>query len=186
MTSDSPNDSNAVEVDGIRFETLMPERVLTIPTFEQDVLIFIELGIRITNNTPTALRFSFHQATPELMMPSGQIQRLGGCFSDWLEKPHECDFPLVQSGEAVTLLPCASLNQCLGDLRFTIPAGNGGYWSFGELYPGTYKLRFEYTNNTPGFRVYDREARKNKLIENIWTGTVLMPCVEFSIVSRIK
>ncbi|MCL1468955.1 hypothetical protein [Argonema galeatum] len=184
MTSKQSNNSNTVEVDGIQFETLMPERVFVIPASQQDVSIPVQLGIRITNNTPTAVRFCFYSAmTPELMMPDGQIRRQGSYFSDWLEGPRASDFPTVLPGEAVTFFPSASYRYEGNQFQFTISVGNGGYWVFEKLQLGSYQIRFNYKNNAAQVRAYDLESGRNKLIENIWTGVVLMPFIEFSVLN---
>lgn len=52
------NESNAVEVTGICFETVVSERVLTIPDAKRGVYTSVELGIRIANNTQSF--FTFH------------------------------------------------------------------------------------------------------------------------------
>lgn len=183
VTSGESTDSNAVEVGGIQFEALMPKRVLVIPASQQDSPIPVQLGIRITNKTPTALRFCLYSAmTPELMMPDGQIRRQGSYFSDWLEGPRESDFPTVLPVEAVTFFPGASIYRYEGDqFQFTISVGNGGYWVFEKLQLGSYQIRFKYKNNAAQVRAYDLESGRNKLIENIWTGVVLMPFIEFSL-----
>ncbi len=62
-------ESNAVEVTGIRFETVVSERVLTIPEAKRGVYAPVELGIRVTNNTQTPFYFSyyFYSLFPELI-----------------------------------------------------------------------------------------------------------------------
>ncbi|WP_141699874.1 hypothetical protein [Nostoc sp. KVJ20] len=78
MTSSESNQINVVEVDGIQFETLVPERMLCLPkkNLIQKLLSNLEfllpippgyfspkysvqIGIRITNNTLTPLRGCF-------------------------------------------------------------------------------------------------------------------------------
>ncbi|WP_449419520.1 hypothetical protein [Phormidium nigroviride] len=42
-------DSNSGEVDGMRFETVMPERVLTIPENLSSTSTPVQFGIKVTN-----------------------------------------------------------------------------------------------------------------------------------------
>lgn len=198
MTSGKSNESNAVDVDGIGFETVMPERVLFIPamqpgantlnivTSHQEAPTPVEIGIRITNNTQIPVCLSFYGTiSPELRMPDGQIKRVGSYFSDWVVQPQNSDFPTVLPGEALTFSPGAALNRHEDDqLQLLVSVGNGGYWIFEALHPGTYQIRFKYQNNAKKLRAYDPALQRNKLIENIWTGVILMPFVEFSILSR--
>ena len=80
------NESNFIEVDGIRFETLVLKRVLTLP--KKDLIkklsyigkhlstpplhpspgYPVEIGIRITNNSDRPLYLNFHLALfPEII-----------------------------------------------------------------------------------------------------------------------
>ncbi len=181
MTTMELNNSNTVEVDGIRFETIMPERILTIPASLQERPTLVELGIRITNNTSNALQFCLYDAIiPELMTPDGKILRQESYFSDWLEAPVKSDFPIAMPGEAVSFLPGGAIWRWNDEyFQFTIAVGNGGSWLFQLSQLGTYQLRFEYINTAKKRKVRDPDILKTKLIENIWTGVVLLPFVEF-------
>ncbi|OCR02911.1 hypothetical protein BCD67_16390 [Oscillatoriales cyanobacterium USR001] len=172
-----------VEVDGIRFEILMPERVFIVPEkpFENNTLV--ELGVRITNNTSTPYRFSFYNAiTPELMMRDTQTLQEMFYMSDWLVGPRESDFPLAMPGEAVSFMSGGIIlkekNDCF---RFMISVGDGGINFFTNLHLGTYQLRFKYKNHSAEPKVYEEASGKKKRIENIWTGEASMPFVEFSL-----
>ncbi len=84
MTSPEDFDSNAIEVDGIQFETLVPDPVVILPKswFKQFLHLLqfwsrspssqlssvpIKLGLSITNNTSKAFRFSFYPTLPTMM-----------------------------------------------------------------------------------------------------------------------
>ena len=100
--------TNTVEVNGIRFETFMPERVLPIPAISSGVRTPVQLGIRITNNTSNRFRFSFFSILniqPELITPDGQILKAGYATDRFVLPFEESDFVLALPGEAVTLLP---------------------------------------------------------------------------------
>ncbi|MEG4576116.1 hypothetical protein QUA56_26120 [Microcoleus sp. N3A4] len=57
MTERESFNHNAVEVDGIRFETIVPNRVLSVPVKKSnsDGYTSVELGMKITNGTPIPL-----------------------------------------------------------------------------------------------------------------------------------
>lgn len=52
MTSVESNHSNAVEVGGLRFETLVPVPVVTVPPNQPDTTTPVRFGIRVTNMEP--------------------------------------------------------------------------------------------------------------------------------------
>ena len=58
MASFESNETNGIEVDGVRFETVVSQRVLTIPEAKRGVYTPLKVGIRITNNTQSF--FTFH------------------------------------------------------------------------------------------------------------------------------
>ncbi|GGA25945.1 hypothetical protein [Okeania sp. KiyG1] len=174
----NPNDK-VIEVDGIRFETILPETVLTFPEKKGDIRIPVQIGIRINNNTPNSLRFSFYRTlSGEIVTPNGQIvsgiYRLLG-----VKSPKESDFPLVLPGKNLTFFPKA-LFEFKGD-RFTlsIALGDGGFLSFEIFKPGIYQIRFTYNNKFEIATIYEREIKNTRLIENIWMGRISTPFVGF-------
>lgn len=185
MKSEQFNDNNAIEIDGIRFQTLMPKRLVTIPASQSDSLIDVkvDLGIHIRNNTTNAFCFCLYGTiTPELIMPDGQRGR-GGEFSDWLVAPKKSDFAIANPGRTVTYFPDVVISKNYeNQLYLKVWFGNGSYWLCNSLYAGTYQIRLKYRNVAKKARVYDPDIDKNKLIENIWTGEALMPFIEFSLV----
>jgi len=175
-----PN-SIAVEVDGIRFETLMPERVLRLPRIKRDAIVSMQLGIRITNNTQEPLRFSCFFATliPEIVGANGQIlERSGG--NDAVKVPKESDFPLTMPGESIELFPEARL---LWHKLDKITLHIGGYWWFVELKLATYQIRFRYEEfrETREWIERRRESIEQMRSEKVWSGRVDIPFAEFQL-----
>jgi hypothetical protein len=179
--------NSVIEVDGISFEILMPERELVVPEKLSDGRKLLDLGIRITNNTTTPLHFRFHDAiTPELMLPNGQIMRESSQWSDWLIGYEESDFPLAMPGEDVIFSPGGSI-QKIEDNQFELMiwVGNGGSWRFNRLQLGNYQIRLEYSNDAVKVKVYGEDGKK-KVIDNIWTGKVFTSFIEFSLVYQFR
>ncbi|CBN55512.1 MULTISPECIES: hypothetical protein [Kamptonema] len=191
---DSSNENDAVEVDGVEFKVFMPKRILQVPAEQLGAMIDVELGIQITNNTSNPLNFCFFNAlTPELMIDQ-QIFRLTGRWSDWYRWDlFDDDFSLAQPGETVTFLTDALITTAKGEIfDLKIPFGDGSYWIFCGLFGlrplKKYRIRFQYENEIDKAEVnYSKNGRnmpkliENKQIENIWTGKVRLPFVEFSL-----
>lgn len=172
-----------VEVDGINFKTLMPECVLTGEQKKSDAETSVELGVCVTNNMSTPIRFSFYASfNPEMVTLDGQIVR--GCYHRLgLMMAKESDFPLVMPRESITFFPEAKLFWLKRNVfTLSIAAGDGGFWNFEIPQPGVYKIRFTYSNKNAVTSVYSGGSIDKKLIEGLWTGMVSMPFVEFRLV----
>ncbi len=80
----------------------MPKRELPIPAIKRGVYTPIEVGIRITNNTPENLHFYFFSSLfPEVIAPDGQFLQLGAS-ADQIRYPEQSDFMQVMKVQAVT------------------------------------------------------------------------------------
>lgn len=166
---------NAVEVDGIRFKTVIPERKLTVPLIGPNIQIPVQIGMQITNNTSTPFRFSsFDTLIPELVGADGLVMRqsAGGVLG-WAN-PTESDFHLVMPGQNITLFPNVSLVWLADGLfKLIVPGGGRANWSFNNLKLGTYQIQLRYRSLT---------AESDVLFEDLWKGMVSTPFVEFCLV----
>ncbi|MFM2063991.1 MAG: hypothetical protein RLZZ507_3662 [Cyanobacteriota bacterium] len=199
MTAFEPNNKNAVEVDGIRFETIVPEQTLLLPRKNMlrkimSILEYllpipprhlpskcsVQIGIRITNNTSIPQRFSFYFTLfPELVNTNGPVPFDGG----WIRASTslESDYLLVMPGDSFTFFPKIELFWIWGN-RFGLSFTNGdsGTWIFQPLKPGNYQFRFIYENSIEKAKIYSSVSTNMNLIEGIWTGKVLTPFVELN------
>lgn len=187
-----PNCS-AVEIDGIRFETIVLNRVLSIPEKKSKKVlkspqetfcnegISVEIGIRISNNTENPLHFSFYATcVPELISADGQIQAMGG-GSDGYVFPTESDFPLIMPGKCLTFFPEAIILCLRGNLlRLVFKSGSGGYWWFDNLTYGIYQFRFRYQKLCKSRSSDDTGdvSLEQILSETAWSGRVDTPFIE--------
>ncbi|MEH2022741.1 hypothetical protein [Nostoc sp.] len=118
----------------------------------------MQLGIRITNNTPTVVRFSFFVTIiPQLVKANNQVC-LQRYFSRTITKrPLLSDFPLILPGENITFFPYTLFFWCKRN-QFTlkIDAGDGGYCIFKALKVGVYQIRLTYNNKEAIAEIYDR------------------------------
>jgi hypothetical protein len=189
MTSFESNEINAVEVDNVTFETVVSERILTIPETKRGIYTRVELGIRITNNTQSFFYFSsyVYSMFPEMITPDGQVM-VTGLHSERINPPIESDYVLVVPGESVTLSRDAFLfwiqnRKKKRDRKLTlnIPFPSEDIYAFRPLYPGTYRFRFKYRESCEGMEDFSNWIEPTILqtiLQNLWTGEVLTPLVE--------
>lgn len=145
----------------------------------------VKIGIRITNNTPTPLRFSLYFTLfPEIVSvdsPDSPISFEGGCISP--RAPLESDFPFVIPGESVAFFPNAEIFWIWGErLGLSMDSGEGGKWIFQPFKLGNYQFRFTYNNLKAMVTMYGSVSTDTKLIEGLWTGQVTTPLVDLHLV----
>lgn len=61
-----------------------------------------------------------------------------------------------------------------------IGSNDGGSYAFDVFDNATY-IQLNYVNIKPLIKVYDKEDKNWKQIQNIWTGMVITPFVEFQL-----
>lgn len=192
-------DSNAVEMDGVRFEILVPERVLSIPKnnlihkflylmkfllpisiYYSSFIIPVQIGIRITNNTSTPLRFSFYFTLfLEIMGVDGLIP-----FGDgWIRASclSNSDILSVMPGEDITFFPETEIFGLWEDqFGVRITTGNGDILTFEPLTLETYQVRLRYSSQQSMVKIYDSVETYTTL--EVWSGQISTPFVDFSLV----
>ncbi len=170
-----PHHKNRVEVDGMCFETLVPEPSLRVLLTASPAEIPVQIGMKITNNTSTLFRFIlFDTLIPQLIGENGMIPRLacGGSLG-WVI-PQESDLQLVKPGESITLFLKASLTRQANNLLSLIVSGGGrSCWKFNDLAFGTYQIHLTYRSLT---------EKLEFLCEDLWVGMVNTPFVEFRLI----
>ncbi|GGA25938.1 hypothetical protein [Okeania sp. KiyG1] len=197
------NEKNFIEVNGIRFETIVPKRVLTLP--KKDILqklsyigkylskpplhpspgYPVEIGIRITNNRDRPLYFSFNFALfPEIIRVENGKNILfeGGWFHP--EQPLQSDFYVTMPGESTSFFIDAKICWLCGNNYGLSIDFNGGEFIFKPLRLGRYKLRLIYHNQTDKNWFYDSVNKQTQVIEGLWIGRVLTPFVEIDLVRQ--
>lgn len=190
MTIDS-NNNNAVEVDCIRFETFMSNRMLTVPTKKtsQDDYASVQLGFFITNNTSTPYYFIFFQFVPEIITSEGQNIN-PGYQADGVGVRDASDLYLTMPGKSVT---CSQTAQCYWErrhpkkrkhdrnLRLFMPFTNREHWKFHLPSTGNYSIRFKYEVTNEEVNCYD-ELIDKQCLKMVWMGQLFTPFIEFCIV----
>lgn len=173
--------SNAIEIDGVGFETVVSPRILTIPSQQSDAKIPVRFGLIITNNTSQIFRLNWCCLLwPELRgADSKPLQgyglRTGGLPTE------DSTFPLAFPGEEVNYFLDGTLSWQHGSLVLTGPDGLGGQWRFEDLGTGNYQVRFVYIGAITEIDLSDiHEIRR---LTGFWTGEVVTPLVEVDLVS---
>lgn len=172
MTSSESNHSNAVEVDGIRFETLVPERMVRLSKYGEETPV--QFGVRITNQASTPYRFELQRFLPELSDPHGRLMKIDGLNRNAMRRIEELDIPLIIPGASLDFLMAVKIIwyskdcfQLLGDAIY------GGIWTFYNLKPGKYQVRLKYENQLPKRKILIPPRRTE--IEGFWIGQITTP-----------
>jgi hypothetical protein len=154
--STAPSDSS------IKLETLVPERVLTIPKHEHSNYTPLQIAVRITNNTLTAFRFYLDSLTPEFMAVDGENFYAGKLQVGRLVFRTESDFLLVRAGESLNLFWEGNFYWGDRNISLQIPDKYSNVWLFRGFKPGISKVRFTYTNAEAQIWYRDREKAETK------------------------
>jgi hypothetical protein len=201
MTSFELNDSDVVEVDGIQFRTVMPERVIRIPSKQPGAKTQVSFGIQITNQTANpryflllGVRPEFRPTNKQKMPQSGSSYRSAAItFSD---------FKLLMPGEHVTFLVQGYFEWFENKLGFVFLRKDATYWLFGKFEAGTYSMNVMYENPYPAweqsswgeeiseisFNPMRKTSRNYRLpsepikIEDVWVGEIFTSPLEFNLV----
>uniref|UniRef100_A0A0C1N3T4 Uncharacterized protein n=5 Tax=Nostocales TaxID=1161 RepID=A0A0C1N3T4_9CYAN len=180
-------DNCAVEVDGVLFKIEMPESVLNIPPRWWNIPFLgtrnktdVKLGIRITNNTSTALRF-YQAGSIEVTLISDDGQEINSTSEPIRLIHKKFNYYLLQPGENALINLDGMLFWDSGQLQLAIPNksrnyfdGKGAFDYFLDLKPGkSYQIQLRY-------RVSERaKLVEEELLEKIWTGWIALPFIEF-------
>ncbi len=178
-------DGNAVDVDGIRFETVGPDNVVFIPPKQPGAVNLVKLGIRISNQTPSPVRMNWiNSVYPALVGADGEPLKMLGGRDVFMVKNRQSTCPLVMPGKSVTLWLEDQLYWQNDSLKFGSATGYSSGWYFEGLKPGTYYVRLSYFNREPKNFCFDPADPKIKAISGLWTGSVATPLVKFRLKSE--
>jgi hypothetical protein len=192
MTPGELNDTNAVEVNGIRFETVMSNCMLIVPVkrSNQNDYTSVQLGFSITNNASNPYYFSFFKCfIPEIITSDGQNIN-GGCQADRVALPDASYLHLTMPRKSVTFSQTAN---CLWQQRyrnkrkkdryliFIMPFIQAEYLVFQLQGAGKYSIRFKYEVTNEEVKYYEDLIDK-RCLEMVWLGQVFTPFIEFCIV----
>lgn len=173
------DNQNVVEVEGVQFETLVPQPIFSIPSSQPTFKVPVQIGIKITNNTLTTLRFTtFDSLIPFLIGADGFIESQSYSGIHGFIFPTESDFRLLDPGHNLVLFPKIELVKQENDLvQLEIFGGGKTSWWFSNLRLGKYQIGFTYRALTekPDFL-------PDLLFQNLWMGMVYTPFIDFLLI----
>lgn len=191
MTSKEYFDRGAVEVDGIRFETIMSNRVLVVPVKRTtlDHHTSVQLGFSITNNTSTPYYFSCLNFIPEIITSDGQNIN-AGYQADRVALFRASYLHLILPRKSVIFSKTADCfwqrryrnkRKQDRDLIFFMPFVQAEYLVFQLQSTGKYSIRFKYEVTNEEVKYYEN-FRDRRCLELVWSGQIFTPFIEFCIV----
>jgi|GEM_PF-6764495 len=140
----SVRESTAIEIDGVRFEVLVPEQQVLIPPRQPGAETPVSLTLRITNHSDRAYQFTpFKTLRLQFWETRTRILKAQG-FEQWIDWPRLADFQLLRPGEQIDFAVEAKLYWQEGKLRLGGINEFGKRWYFDNLKTGSYQIRFLY------------------------------------------
>jgi hypothetical protein len=160
--------NNTVELDGVQFEAILPQQLLTVPPNQPHAATPVTLGIRITNHQLKPRRFDLY-LTISLKLKGEDGKTFNrGYRADSHRASKETDRPLIQPGENTTFFLKGNLMWRNNQLLLEGSDGFGGRWYFSDLKPGKYQVQMLYQTNY-GSDVISTDS---------WSGISTTPFVE--------
>lgn len=183
MISEQTNKSNAIEVDGVQFQTEM-QSIIPVPLWP-GANHPVKLGIRVANNTPSHLyfqRLGSLDLLPTLIDSSGNQMEID--VDMWRAGVKGKPYYSVASGaneffEFESFLSRGFFRPPVAwsifKLQLKIYSEAGGYFYFRNLKKGKYQLQLTYkgSGNLPEL------LPEEKALGSVWSGMVTLPFVEF-------
>lgn len=176
------DNNNAVEVDGVTFETVVPNQVVTIPENMPDIKTPWRFGIRITNKTSLPIRFNRYYLTPEFLGLNDKFLLMEGIIISLIPLS-ERDFPLVQPGKSFTVFWEGEFYWNENRLLFGVFDRSTGRSLSGTFSPGTYHVRLNYENANTEISYVDLKNGQRGQLKGIVKGLFSTPWVEIKLVS---
>ncbi len=172
---------NAVEKDGIKFEILASNQILTIPANILGAYTHENVGIRITNNTSRLLQFPrYFSLEPTVMTQDGKSVRMiyppGRIY-----RPNEPVCQLVKPGGSLTFLQDISIGMVNDQLQLSVGDRYSGFLVF-YINPDIYRLRFTYRSDPLKQCVMVTDGMEISSKPNTWQGEIVTPFLDFRIV----
>jgi hypothetical protein len=193
------NNDNTVQVNGIQFETVMPERVVPIPPNLPDAKTQVQVGIHITNNTANPRNLLLWAGHPEFIQQNKQKVPKFGPNVNGSYNPQLSDFKLLMPGESLCFVLEGYFCWESNKLKFIFLEKDGCNWIFSDFNHGRYWFQFTYKNQYPAWEqrsgwsnsidlkpvweeaIYNNPISDINKIEDVWVGEVNTHPIEFDL-----
>ncbi|MDY6782420.1 MAG: hypothetical protein SW833_07695 [Cyanobacteriota bacterium] len=179
VTSVCSTNSQAVEVEGICFETIVPQTTWRIPENEPDASTPIELGMKITNNSSTPYRFTRFALSADLMRLDRQAVEIGTLVN--LGKDWDTDHPLVEPGNSETFLLEGEIRWQSNQLTLWVHRRGFGTTIINPIHQRQNYFRFIYINDTSEAVVWKPQRH---CLGGFWTGKVPAQFIAIKLVNN--
>ncbi|MDY7014038.1 MAG: hypothetical protein SVX43_10675 [Cyanobacteriota bacterium] len=176
--------NNAVEVDGVRLEILVPERTWVIPENKPSSETPVQLGFRLTNLRQEAIRFSLINPLLVIIDSDGKRLRVSGGRDILLRSPLVCR--LLSPGESLTFFPDIQLSWNENKLYLAGLDGVGGGWLYEGLEAKKYKIKWIYDSNIVLGLCRDienikPETSRREIQRKFWLNFIQTPWIEINL-----
>jgi hypothetical protein len=169
-------ESNAVEVDGIRFENIIEGRIFPISEEGSEDYTPVKISLKITNNSSTLQQFTrFDNLYLDMINSAGKTIS-GGVLRNYSTGPFLSDLLSVQPRESIVFSIDFKMMWWYGDLKLRAEEGFGGMFTYANIKPDRYQVSLGYLYNphpsssrTDEF--YDPETDTSILAEALWVGS---------------
>jgi hypothetical protein len=167
------NSRTFIEVNGVRFETLVPQTQFKLPLNSE--IIPIEFGIKLTNLADIPYRFALQMFFPEFLDASGNFIQIG-INRNHVRDVHESDIPLIMPQDTIEFLIKNELawdqNLGYGGIAGKDNIAYGGFWGI-KINSGNYQVRFHY--NSVNYEQEIRLWQGRTIFKDFWVGDIVTP-----------
>ncbi|MBW4541357.1 MAG: hypothetical protein KME43_19790 [Myxacorys chilensis ATA2-1-KO14] len=190
MMSSHSNESNAIEVNGIRFETVINDRTVVMPPYEPRAEVQVGCGIRLTNMAETAQSVWLYSMHPEFRDATNQLVPGRMVGADRRVKPNLSNLKILQSGESALFICQCTFLWWNNLVRCAFTEKSGNIWAYADLNPDLYSIQFVYNSTLRQqewfwkfLSIEDRTSLGQAAA--VWTGEVTTSPIQFRIVTDV-
>ena len=176
---------NAIEIDGIQFETILSPTSIKNPDKENNIETQVDIGMKIINQTQTAFKFYFFDTLIfQIIKADGQTIRKSGS-SNALQSPQEHHYPSVKPGKSIIFFPNTKLFSFNNELCLKTAIQSGGFYYFQNLQPGEYWIRFVYYKKNNFLKIRDNQNKNDYIKPLQWLDKTIIatPYVKLNLLS---
>ena len=172
-------DCGAVEVNGVRFEAIVPEQIWQIPENRPGAYTPIQLRFRITNLSSVPFRFTWC-CTLSIVLVDENCGRpkYARPFREVIGEKETS--PTLKPGERAVFVRDGRLVWHNDQLRVEVFFGDRQYWGFDGLQPDSYELSFVY-----GHLHRDTDSQHRDPY-GLWTGVASTPRFKIHLVESAQ
>jgi len=141
--------------------------------------------MKITNQTQTAFKFDFfYTLIFQIIKLDGQTIPKGG-GSNILQSPQEHHYPLAKPGESITFFPKTKLFWFKDKLWLKTAIESGGFYTFKNLQPGEYWIRFVYRKKNNFIKIRNHQNKNDYIKALQWLDKTIIatPYVKLNLLS---